>query len=85
MRISTLSEPCSSTKDERSDAQDGSGVSRVPRRASVRIDTLRLGLSRRAWLSVSISSNSAFPIYSVERYIRLFAFLIFSCTECDLV
>jgi hypothetical protein len=43
------------------------GVSRVPRRASVKMDTLRSGLSCRAWSKVSMSSCSALPMYSVER------------------
>jgi hypothetical protein len=33
----------------------------------VRIDTLRSGLSRRAWDIVSISSCSVLPMYNVER------------------
>lgn len=67
MRISTLSEPCLATSEARSDAEHGLGVSRVPRRASVKMDTLRSGLSCRAWSKVSMSSCSALPMYSVER------------------
>jgi hypothetical protein len=76
MRISTRSGPYSAIKDARSDAQDGSGVSRVPRNASVRIDTLSSGLSCSARFMVSTSSNSVLPIYSVDRYILLCEFLI---------
>jgi hypothetical protein len=76
MRISTRSVPCSSTKRANNEADDGFGVSRVPRRQSVRIDTLRFGFSRSAWFNVSISSYSVLPIYNVDRYIRFWAFLI---------
>lgn len=47
MRISTRSGPKSSTSGAKSDALDGSGVSRVPRSASVRKETLRSGLRLR--------------------------------------
>lgn len=67
IRISTRSAPYSDTSEHSNEAQDGFGVSRVPRSASVRIDTLRSGLSRRAWDIVSISSCSVLPMYNVER------------------
>jgi len=41
MRISTRRSPNSSTSGANKDALDGSGASRVPRRASVRIDMRR--------------------------------------------
>jgi hypothetical protein len=48
IRTSTRSGPYFSTNEHRRDAQEGFGVSRVPRRASVRIETWRSGFSRRA-------------------------------------
>lgn len=62
MRMSTRSDPYSDTSEQSSEAHDGLGVSRVPRRASVRIDTLRSGLSRKAWDIVSMSSYSVLPM-----------------------
>lgn len=54
MRISTLLSPNSSTRGARRDADDGSGVSRVPRRASVSIDTRSFGFLRNASRIVDI-------------------------------
>ena len=48
MRISTLAGPNSVTKGANKEAHDGSGDSRVPRRASVRMLSFNLGLARRA-------------------------------------
>lgn len=42
-RMATLSSPNSSTKGASSEAQEGFGVSRVPRRASASIETLSSG------------------------------------------
>lgn len=78
IHICTLSGPCSATREAKSDAHEGSGVSRVPLRASVRIDTLRSGLFRRASFNIEMSSNSVFPMYKVEIYIRFLAFRILS-------
>jgi len=79
IRISTRSGPYSATNEERREAHEGLGVSRVPRRASVRIETLRSGLSRRAWLNVSMRSYSVLPMYNVERYTRRRALRILFC------
>jgi len=54
MRISTRSGPNSETKGASSDALDGSGASRVPRRASVRMLSLTLGFARKVCWSVAI-------------------------------
>ena len=81
IRISTRSGPNSATKEHSREALEGLGVSRVPRRASVSIDTLRSGFSRRACDIVSTSSNSVLPIYKVERYTRLLALRILFCTS----
>lgn len=48
IRISTLSGPNSETNGASKDAHDGSGDSRVPRSASVRILSFNLGLALRA-------------------------------------
>lgn len=66
IRTSTLS-PCSATNEARSEAHDCFGVSRVPRRASVRIETVKSGFFRRDSFMTVISSCSAFPMYNVER------------------
>jgi hypothetical protein len=68
MEIWTLS-PCSATSVASSEAHDGSGDSRVPRKASVRIETSSCGLSLRASLSAEIKSCSVLPMYRVDRYI----------------
>lgn len=70
MRTLTRSGPNSATRGANSDAHDGSGASRVPRSASVSTLSVRAGLSRSADRSVSISSHSDLPMYSVERKIR---------------
>lgn len=76
MRTSTRSGN-SATRGAKRDAHDGSGDSRVPRIASVSMETLRSGpLLRRASRMVETSSYSDFPIYKVERKILLFAFRI---------
>ena len=54
MRISTLCGPNSATKGARREAHDGSGVSRVPRRASVRKDTCSSGFLLSASRIVAI-------------------------------
>lgn len=72
MDILTLSPNCD-INGARRVPHDGSGSSRVPRRASVRIESSRLGLASRASLSVSINSCSVFPMYSVDKYILLCA------------
>jgi hypothetical protein len=54
MRISTLLSPNSAMRGARSEAHDGSGVSRVPRRASVSIDTRSAGFFRNASRIVDI-------------------------------
>lgn len=58
IRISTLS-PNSSARGARSEALEGSGASRVPRRQSVRMLTVSFGLRLSASRSVSIYSASA--------------------------
>lgn len=54
MRISTRSGPNSAIRGARRDALDGSGASRVPRRASVRMLSLTLGFARSVCWSVAI-------------------------------
>ena len=54
MRTSTLLGPNSDTKDASKDAQDGFGVSLVPRRASVRNDIFKSALLFRASRMVAI-------------------------------
>lgn len=54
MRISTRSGPNSVINGANKDAHDGSGDSRVPRNASVRILSFNLGFARRACCSVEI-------------------------------
>jgi hypothetical protein len=54
----------------RSEAEDGSGVSLVPRRESVTNETRSLWLLARAVRMVEMSSCSVLPIYNVDRYIR---------------
>lgn len=73
MRISTRSAPNSVTSGASSDAHDGFGASLVPRRQSVRMLSLRSGLRRSDSCSVSMSSRSDLPMYSVERKMRLLA------------
>jgi len=62
MRTSTRSCPNSDIRGVRRDAVDGSGVSRVPRRESVRMEMVRLGLSERAVRIVVMSSCSVLPM-----------------------
>lgn len=54
MRICTLSEPNSVIKGVNNDAHEADGVSRVPRRASVRKDTWSLGFFDSAACIVEI-------------------------------
>lgn len=54
MRISTRSGPNSEASGARSEAEQASGLSRVPRRASVRMLSLRSGFVRSAAWSVAI-------------------------------
>ena len=75
MRVSTLSGN-SSVREASNDAHDASGDSRVPRRASVRIETLRSGFARRECRISETSSCSVFPMYNVDKNILLFAFRI---------
>lgn len=63
-------------------ADDKLGDSRVPRKASVKIETSSLGLFSRASLKVLINSCSVFPMYNVERYILQRAFRILSYVKC---
>lgn len=52
MRTSTRSGPKSRTSEASRLAHDGSGASRVPRRASVRSDTVKSGLALSAsWMA----------------------------------
>ena len=67
MRTSTLSGPNSLINGVSKEADDGSGVSLVPRSASVRKETRRLGLARSAVRIVDISSCSVLPMYRVLR------------------
>lgn len=70
MRSSTRAGPNSATSGASSDAHDGCGASRVPRRASVSTLSRRSGLRRSASRSVSSSSRSDLPMYSVDRKMR---------------
>lgn len=54
IRTSTLLGPNSATKEASNDAQDGFGVSLVPRRASVRKDTFKSALLFKASRIVAI-------------------------------
>lgn len=81
MRISTRSDPNSATSGASSDAHDGFGASLVPRRQSVRMLSLTFGLLRRDSCKVSMSSRSDFPMYSVDRKMRLLAFCMRSYTK----
>lgn len=76
MRISTRSAPNSVTSGASNEALDGSGASRVPRSASLRMLSLSPGVRRSAACSVSMSSFSDLPIYSVDRKMRLRALRI---------
>lgn len=58
MRISTLSGPNSSIKVARREAEHAEGVSRVPRRASVRTLSFNSGFARRASPRTEIYSFS---------------------------
>jgi hypothetical protein len=51
----------------RSDADEASGVSRVPRNESVRNDTWSRGFLARASRIVDTNSCSVFPMYKVLR------------------
>lgn len=62
MRTSTRSGPNSVMRGASRDAVDGSGVSRVPRRESVRNETRRLGLVERAVRIVEMNSCSVLPM-----------------------
>jgi hypothetical protein len=62
IRTSTLSAPNSVIKGVRREAEEGSGVSRVPRRESVRKEMRRLGLVVRAVRIVVIRSCSVLPM-----------------------
>lgn len=73
MRISTWSGNFSASEASK-EAHDGSGASRVPRKASVRMETLRCGpLVCKASSIVETNSFSVFPMYKVDRYILFFA------------
>ena len=52
----------STTKGDSSEAHDGSGVSRVPRSASVRIETFNFLLRSRAFRMHEMSSCSDLPM-----------------------
>lgn len=67
MQISTLSGPKSSTSPESKVAHDGCGVSRVPRKESVKIETLSDSLARSAARIVSISNDVSENVRAVER------------------
>jgi len=77
MAILTRS-PNSVTSGARSVPHDGSGSSRVPRRASVKMETSRPGLFWSASRMVSTSSCSVLPIYNVDMKMRLLAPRIFA-------
>ena len=62
MRIWTRWGPNSAIRGARRDAVVGEGVSRVPRRQSVRMERVRLGLRRRDWVRVEMSSCSDLPM-----------------------
>lgn len=67
MRTSTLCGPNSAIRGVSSEAVVGLGVSRVPRNASVRKETCRLGFCFRASRMVLIRSCSVLPMYRVLR------------------
>ena len=97
IRISTRSWPNSSTNGASREAHDGSGVSLVPRSASVRIDSFTALFALSASRKVSIwdgqrldrmnkvalrtNSCSVLPMYSVDMKIYLFAFRILVCAN----
>jgi len=97
IRISTRSCPNSSTKGASREAHDGSGVSLVPRNASVRIESFTALFALRASRKVSIwncqlldhidkvalrtSSCSVLPMYNVDMKIFPFAFRILLCSN----
>lgn len=70
MRTSTRSDPNSVIRGASREADEGSGVSRVPRKESVRKETCRFGFLASAVRMVEMSSCSVLPMYSVLRYIR---------------
>lgn len=73
IRISTLAGPNSATNGASNEAHDGLGDSLVPLNASVKMLSFKVGVARRAVRNVDISSCSVFPMYKVDKKIRLSA------------